>query len=749
MPLRRFFGVATVCRLPNKSQKSGLRQAGLTQGAKVNSLSLDDIKVCGWIVRMTKPLANVESEATSVREGELLWTPSAAQIEEANLTRFAKWLSRERGLRFENYEGMWQWSVNDLEAFWQAMWDYFGVESSQPHTRVLGKRAMPGAEWFPGARLNYAQHVLRNERAGTDAVLFKSETTPLTGVPWESFAGQVRILATRLRDLGVRPGDRVVAFMPNIPQTMIAMLATTAIGAIWACCSPDFGSRGVIDRIQQLTPKVLVCVDGYRYGGKTFERKRELAEIIAALEGLEHVIYLPYLNVDDRKGPSESSLVWDDLMNRPAVSQESFEFEQIPFDHPLWVLFSSGTTGLPKAIVQSHGGILLEQLKLQHFHMDYHAGERAFFFTTSGWMMWNFLASMPLSGVCPVLYDGNPAYPTPDVLWKVAQDSRASFFGASPAYVDVMAKAGIVPRERFDLSHLRAIMPAGSPVSPECTAWFYRNVKQDVWIATGSGGTDCCTGFVGGVPTQPVYAGEIQARSLGVAAHAFNEKGESVVDEVGELVLTEPMPSMPIYFWNDKDGSRYRESYFDEYPGVWRHGDFFRINRRGGCFVLGRSDATLNRLGVRIGTAEIYRALAQLEEIEDALVVNLDLPGGRFFMPLFVKLVDGLRLDADLERKICDRLKREYTPRHVPDRVIQAPGIPMTLTRKKMEVPVRKILLGAPVEQAANRNAMANPDSLDFFVNYAKAQKDYSLATDQVLAGGRSEAGTLEKTDGR
>jgi len=652
-------------------------------------------------------------------------------------------------LHFANYDSLWHWSVTELEEFWHAIWDYFGIESSAPHTRVLGKREMPGAGWFPGARLNYAQHVLRNERAGADALLFMSETTPLAGLPWESFAGHVRILATRLRELGVRPGDRVVAFMPNIPQTMIAMLATTAIGAIWACCSPDFGSSGVIDRIQQLSPKVLFCVDGYRYGGKAFDRKEELGEIIAALDGLEHVVYLPYLNAEEHTFPREGAVRWNDLLKHAGVSSEEFQFEQVPFSHPLWVLFSSGTTGLPKAIVQGHGGILLEQLKLQHFHMDYRAGERAFFYTTSGWMMWNFLASMPLSGVCPVLYDGNPAYPSPDILWKVAQDSRASFFGASPAYVEVMAKAGIVPRERFDLSHLRAVMPAGSPVSPECTAWFYRNVKQNLLVATGSGGTDCCTGFVGGVPTQPVYAGEIQGRSLGVAAHAFNEKGESVVEEVGELVLTEPLPSMPIYFWGDKDGSRYRESYFDVYPGVWRHGDFFRVNERGGCFVLGRSDATLNRLGVRIGTSEIYRAIAHIHEVEDALVVNVDLPGGKFFMPLFVKLVDGIELNAELEQKICERLRHEYTPRHVPDRIIQAPGIPMTLTRKKMEVPVRKILLGVPLERAANRNAMANPDSLEFFVNYAKTQKDYSLAAGQVFAGSGGEVKTLERSDGR
>jgi acetoacetyl-CoA synthetase len=732
-------------RVPRKTIR---RAARLTQDEKLNSLSLDDA-MTGSVVDGMKHPANVESEPVAVREGELLWTPSAAQVAGANLTRFAKWLARERGLHFAGYNEMWQWSVTELEEFWQAIWDYFGIESSRGHTRVLAKREMPGAEWFPGAQLNYAQHVLRNERSGTDALLFMSETTPLTAMPWESFAGQVRILATRLRELGVRPGDRVVAFMPNIPETMIAMLATTAIGAIWACCSPDFGSRGVIDRIQQLSPKILFCVDGYRYGGKAFDRMKELAEIIVALEGLEHVVYLPYLNPKDHQGPCQGALSWHDLLQHAPVLKEEFEFDQVPFGHSLWVLFSSGTTGLPKAIVQSHGGILLEQLKLQHFHMDYRAGERAFFFTTSGWMMWNFLASMPLSGVCPVLYDGNPAYPAPDVLWKVAQDTRANFFGASPAYVEVMAKAGIVPRERFDLSHLRAVMPAGSPVSPECTAWFYRNVKEDLLVATGSGGTDCCTGFVGGVPTQPVYAGEMQGRSLGVAAYAFNEKGESVVDEVGELVLTEPMPSMPIYFWNDPDGSRYRESYFDVYPGVWRHGDFFRVNRRGGCFVLGRSDATLNRQGVRIGTAEIYRALARFEEVEDALVVNLDLPGGKFLMTLFVKLIEGLRLDADLERKICERLRREYSPRHVPDRIVQAPGIPMTLTRKKMEVPVRKILLGTPLEQAANRNAMANPDSLDFFANYAKTQNDYSLTAKQSVGGAKSEVPALEQTDGR
>jgi acetoacetyl-CoA synthetase len=663
-----------------------------------------------------------------VKEGDLLWTPGPEWIANTNLTAFKNWLKATRGLEFAGYDALWRWSVEDLEGFWGAIRDYFAIEFSTPAERVLGRREMPGAEWFPGARLNYAQHILRRERAGTDALMFLNETTPLTGVPWERFAAEVRIIATQLRKLGVKPGDRVVAYMPNIPQTMIAMLATTSIGAVWASCSPDFGSRGVLDRVTQLEPKVLFCVDGYRYSGKPFDRREELRDIIGALTSVEHVIHLPYLHPDTPTPPCDGALSWDALLDHPPVPAEQFVFEQVPFDHPLWILFSSGTTGLPKSIVHGHGGILLEMNKLLAFHMDFRPDERAFFFTTTGWMMWNFLASSLMTGVCPVLYDGNPAWPEPDVLWKMAQDCGASFFGASPAYVDIMAKAGIVPGKKFDLSKLRAIMPAGSPVSPECNAWFYDNIKKDLWVGTGSGGTDCCTGFVGGVPTLPVYAGEIQARSLGVAAQAFNERGESVVDEVGELVITAPLPSMPVRIWNDEGNRRYRETYFEDFPGVWRHGDFFRVSERGGCFVLGRSDATLNRHGIRIGTAEIYRALASVPEINDALIVNLDLPQGKFFMPLFVRLRNGTTLDADIERRIGERLRNEYTSRHVPDRIFQVPEIPMTLTGKKMEVPVRRILLGMPAEKAANTSAMANPHSLDFFVRYARTQLDYQIA---------------------
>jgi acetoacetyl-CoA synthetase len=658
-----------------------------------------------------------------VGEGDLLWTPGPDRIGRANVTAFIRWLASERGLSFDGdgYPALWRWSVTDLDGFWQAVWDYCGIEASAPPTAVLGRRTMPGAEWFPGARLNYAQHVLRREQPGLDALYYQSESTPLAGLAWSDLANSVRVLATRLRAMGVRPGDRVASCMPNIPQTVIAMLATTSIGAVWTSCSPDFGGRGVSDRFGQLSPKVLFCVDSYRYGGRDYDRSAEMEQIIAGLPGLEQVIHVP--------GPAglaiPSGQPWDDLMEHPPVPASEFEFEQVPFGYPLWVLFSSGTTGLPKAITHSHGGILIEQLKLQTLNMDLRPGDRLFFYTTSGWMMWNFLVSSLLLGVTPLLYDGHPAYPDPGALWEMAQNAAVTMFGASPAYVSMLSKASVVPAEKYDLSALATVMLAGSPVSPECGAWFYRNVKPDLWLHAGSGGTDVCSGFTGGAPVMPVYAGEHQARNLGVAAYAFNDRGEPVTGEVGEMVITQPMPSMPVRLWNDDDGELYRQTYFADFPGVWRQGDFFKVNERGGCFVLGRSDATLNRYGIRIGTAEIYAALESVGEIADALIVNLDLPGGGFFMPLFITLAEGAVLDDALRGKIAGRLRTEYTARHVPDKIIAVPAIPATLTGKKMEVPVRKILLGARPDDAANRNAMANPQALDAFSDYARTQQDY------------------------
>lgn len=660
-----------------------------------------------------------------VQEGDLLWTPSPERREKSHLTLFTRWLSQERGLHFDTYEALWQWSVTDLESFWGAIWEYFRVRASAPPTRVLGRREMPGAEWFPGAYLNYAEHALSQERPDTVALMYAREGAPLGQLGWTELGARVRVLATQLRRLGVRPGDRVVAVLPNSPETVIAVLATTSIGAIWSCCGPDFGPIGVVERFAQLKPKVVIYVDGYQYNGKSFDRQAEMRQILAQLDSLEHVIALPYLQRGDRATLAPNTTFWDELFDHPPVSSAEFRFEQVPFDHPLWILFSSGTTGLPKAIVHGHGGILIEHLKHLHFNYDVHAREAMFFFTTTGWMVWNFVVSSLCADVVPVLYDGNPAFPGPDALWKVIEQSKATLFGTSPAFIAHQQAAAIVPKDRFDLSQLQSVTLAGSPVTAECMQWVYDNVKRDLWVASGSGGTDCCTGFVGGVSTLPVYAGEIQAPALGVAAYAFNEEGKAVVDEVGELVMAQPMPSMPLRFWDDPGNKKYLESYFDRYPGVWRHGDFVRFNKRRGAFVLGRSDATLNRHGVRIGTAEIYRSLAALEEIEDAVIVNLDLPGGRFFMPLFVKLRGERKLDDATRERIRERLRSDYSPRHVPDKIYQIDAVPTTLTGKKLEVPVRRILMGVPADKAANRSALANPAALDFFVAYAKNQTDY------------------------
>jgi len=661
-----------------------------------------------------------------VEEGALLWTPPPARLARSHLTRYLRWLEA-RGHTFADYEALWRWSVADLDAFWSSMAEFCGIEFSTPPPRVLGKRTMPGAEWFPGATLNYARHALRHERPGEDALLYLSERRPLTTLSWPDLARQVRVLATRLRALGIAPGDRVVGYLPNAPEAIVGMLATTSIGAVWSSCGPDFGTRGVLDRFAQLEPKLIVCVDGYSYGGKPFDRRAEIREIIGQLPTLAHVVHLPYLDEDDRTPLTPGALLWQDVVAGPDPG-ETFRFEEVPFAHPLWILFSSGTTGLPKPIIHCHGGITIEQLKLFHFHMDMHPRQRMFFFTSTGWMMWNFLASSLIVDVVPLLYDGNPVWPGPDRLWTLADDTGANLFGASPAYQSLLEKAGIVPKDRFALEQLETIVLAGSPVTAECHAWFFENVKRDMWAHAGSGGTDICTGLVGGVVNLPLYAGEIQARQLGVAAYAWDVEGKAVVDQVGEFVVTEPLPSMPVGFWGDADGSRYRESYFDTWPGVWRHGDFFRINARGGCFVLGRSDATLNRHGVRIGTAEVYRSLLGVPAVEDALIVNLDLPGGRFFMPLFVKTRGDVPLDEDIAEQIRARIRRDYSPRHVPDKMFQVRAIPYTLTGKKMEVPVRRILMGVPPEKAANRAAMANVEALDYFIEYARTQRDYSLA---------------------
>lgn len=668
----------------------------------------------------------MESSTTMVEEGQLLWEPSAEWLADANITAFVAWLGETRGLEFADYAELHRWSVEHLDDFWAAIWEYFDIKASAPYERVLGRRSMPRAEWFPGARLNYAEHIFRSATADAPALLYAAEGESLTELSWGDLESGVRAVARWLQKAGVEPGDRVAAYLTNSPEAVIAMLATTSIGAIWTAVSPDFGTPSVLDRFSQLEPKVLFYTGGYRYGGKAYDRSEAVRRIVAGLPTLEHVVQVPGSGGDD--APLEGARRLSDVLAEGARDADAFEFAQVPFDHPLWILFSSGTTGIPKAIVHGHGGILIEQFKLISLHFNLKPGDRLFFYTTLGWMMWNFLVSSMLLGVVPVLYDGNPNHPDGETLWKLVEQGGAGLFGASPTFVQMQQKAGIVPRDKFDLSKLHSVMLAGSPVSADCMAWFYENVKDDLWLLPGSGGTDICSGFVGGVPGPSVYAGEIQGVHLGVDAHAFDEEGNAMINEVGELVITQPMPSMPLYFWNDPGDARYKETYFDTYPGVWRHGDFFMINERGGCFVLGRSDATLNRYGIRIGTAEIYRAMDTIEEVEDSLIVNLDLPGGKFFMPMFVKLAGKLTLDEDIEQRIRGTLREMYTPRHVPDRIYQVDEIPYTLTGKKMEVPVRRILMGAPLEKAANPSVMRNPDSLDYFVRFAAERADYSLS---------------------
>ena len=663
-----------------------------------------------------------------VEEGQLLWKPSEEWLRQANVTAFTEWLGRTRDLQFADYAALHRWSVEHLEDFWTAIWDYFEVQSSSPYDCVLANRNMPGAQWFPGAHLNYAEHIFRRFNNNEAALVFASENHELSELGWPELAAKVNVLARWLRHAGLMPGDRVAAYLTNSPQAVIAMLATVSAGGVWTACSPDLGIPSVLDRFSQLQPKFLFCVDGYRYGGKSYSRRGEIRELVAGLPSLETTILVPNLDGESAEFVVDGAISWDALFDAAPDPQGDIEFTQVPFAHPLWVLFSSGTTGLPKAIVHSHGGILLEQLKLSSLHMNLKAGDREFFYTTLGWMMWNFLVGSMLLGVVPVLYDGNPNYPDGETLWRLVEESNATLFGASPTFVQMQQQAGIVPRDSFDLSGLQSVMLAGSPVSAECMAWFYENVKDDLWLLPGSGGTDVCSGFVGGVPGPPVYAGEIQGIHLGVDAHAFDEDGKSLKNEVGEMVITQPMPSMPVGFWNDKNDQRYKATYFDTYPGVWRQGDFFMVNDRGGCFVLGRSDATLNRFGIRIGTAEIYRCMETIDEVDDALIVNLDLPGGTFFMPLFVKLATGTALDSTIEEKIRNTLRDSYSPRHVPEKIYQVEEIPYTLTGKKMEVPVRKILLGMPANKAANRNVMSNPASLDYFVEFAKEQADYSLS---------------------
>ena len=644
-----------------------------------------------------------------------LWVPSAAFQAQSNMRTYMAWLERERGLRFDDYDALWRWSVDQLEDFWASLWRYFAIESSAPYSQVLTSHTMPGARWFGGAQLNYAEHVFRNATTDNPALIVASEREPASAIAWAELEQQVASIATALRAMGVGQGDRVVAYVPNTLHALVAFLATASLGAIWSSCSPDFGSPSVIDRFQQIGPKVLFAIDGYQYGGKAFDRRATVAEIQAALPSLEQTIFIPYL--DPQATPEGLGKVhsWGELLTRPG----ELIFAQVPFDHPLWVLYSSGTTGLPKPIVQSQGGILIQHLKELHLHLNLKPADRFFWFSTTGWMMWNLLIGALLVGATVVSYDGSPGYPDMGVLWRLAEQSRINFFGTSAGYITALMKTEIRPGEQHDLSALVGVGSTGSPLPPEGFDWVYAAVKADLWLASVSGGTDVCGCFVGGSPLLPVYRGEIQCRALGVRAEAYDTDGQSVTGVMGELVICAPMPSMPIYFWNDAGDRRYRESYFENYPGVWRHGDWVVINERGGVVIYGRSDSTINRQGVRMGSSEIYRVVEALPEVLDSLVIDLEGLGGASYMPLFVVLSAGLSLDAGLTNRIKAAIRAALSPRHVPDAIFAIPEVPRTLSGKKLEVPIKKILAGMPVALAANPDSLKNPDLLGYFVELA------------------------------
>jgi len=650
---------------------------------------------------------------------EKLWEPPAELVERARMTEYMRWLAAERGIELGDYDELWSWSVEDLEGFWSSIWDFFDVQADGGYDRVLSSREMPGAEWFAGSRLNYAEHAFAGKDDDEPAILHASELRELGELSWGELRGQVAAVAAGLRELGVERGDRVVAYMPNVPEAIVAFLATASLGAVWSSCSPDFGPGSVIDRFAQIEPKVLFAVDGYRYGGKDFDRREALAELQAAMPTLQRTVVLPYLDPEPDLSPLRDVTPWDELLAAGEGAEP--RFERVPFEHPLWVLYSSGTTGLPKAIVQSQGGILLEHLKKLNLHVDAHPGDRLFWFTTTGWMMWNFLVSGLLTRAAIVLYDGSPGHPDMGVLWGLAERAGVTMFGTSASYIAACMKDGVEPAAGRDLDRLKAVGSTGSPLSPEGFDWVYEQLGADTWLFSTSGGTDLCTAFVGGTPLLPVYRGELQARALGAAVEAWDEDGKPVIDEVGELVVTEPMPSMPVRFWDDPGDRRYRASYFEHYPGVWRHGDWIEITSRGTAIIYGRSDSTINRSGIRMGTSEIYRAVLGVDAIVDALVVDIPKPGTEGWMPLFVVLREGAELDDGLRREIARRVREQCSPRHVPDEVYAIAEVPRTLSGKALEVPVKRILMGTPAEQAASRDSLANPEALDWFTEFAAA----------------------------
>ena len=646
----------------------------------------------------------------------MLWKPSEEIIANANLTAYRRWLEQKYQLRFEDYHSLWKWSVTNLNDFWQSIWDYFDITHEGKYNVVTKGDKLYKTSWFEGTELNYAEHIFRRQDEASPAIIHKTENGDIKEVSWTELRSSVASIQHFLKARNVSQGDRVVAYLPCTPEATIAMLATVSLGAIWSSCSPDFGIPAVIDRFSQVKPKVLIAVDEYTYAGKTFDKRQTIKDLLKHLPTVEHVILISKNN----QATSDSDFTnWEDALQ---MQRGELKFIRVPFNHPLWVLYSSGTTGLPKAFVHSHGGILLEQLKYCSFHNDFKPGERCFWYTTTGWMMWNYIHGALLVGATMVLYEGSVAYPNLNTLWKFAQDTRINHFGTSAGFLLANVKADIHPAS-FDLSSLRSLSSTGSTLPPEAFEWVYKNVKSNIWLVSMSGGSDVCSAFVGGNPTLPVYAGQIQCRALACDLHAYNEAGIAVYEQVGEMVIQSPMPSMPIYFWNDPDQVRYIESYFEVFPNAWRHGDWIKITRNHGVIIYGRSDATLNRAGVRIGTSEIYRAMDKIDEVSDSLIICLEQANGEFWMPLFVVMNKGQQLTTEVEQKIRFTLRNEYSPRHVPDEIIAVPDIPYTISGKKTETPVKKLFMGMNSEKAMTTGVLRNPDAMDAFIALAKGRR--------------------------
>ncbi|WAM19756.1 acetoacetate--CoA ligase [Rhodococcus sp. JS3073] len=691
---------------------------------------------------------SVLSESTAGRP--VTWQPAVRQQQQSRLWDFMTWVGEHRHVHLTDYRALWQWSVQDLSAFWDSVREYFGVLGDGFDRPALAEERMPGARWYPNATLNFAENVLRHAQdpalAGATALLTVTEENAVTELTWRQLDAQVASLAGHLRRLGVEPGDRVAAVLPNLPEAIIGLLATASIGAIWTINSPDLSAAATLDRLRQLEPKILIGVDGYRFNGKNFDRREHLAAVEAGLPGVRHTIVVrnAYPAAPE---PDCARFDFADLVTDTAAA----DYHRVAFDHPLWILFSSGTTGAPKGIVHGHGGITLEALKGTGLNQDMGPGDLYYVAANTSWMVWNTLVNNLMSGASVVTYAGSPMFGRKDRQFEILALTGATMFATGAAYLSVVEKSGLQPHEDWDLSRLRAILSTGSPLPDSTWLWVHEHVKPDVHLGSDSGGTDICSGFIGSNPLEPVHLGELQGPLLGVAVEAWSETGDRVVGDVGEMIITRPMPSMPVFFWGDTDGAKYRSSYFEKFPGVWTHGDWITETTAGAFVVHGRSDATLNRGGVRLGSADIYAALQHVPEVSDSLVIGLEQQNGGYYMPLFVTLTPGQTLSAELDARIRTTIREHTSPRHVPDEIITAPAIPITHANKKIEVPIKKLFAGHNPATAVNRGSLANPEAIDWYIDQAHTFRtaQETTRTEAPSDGGESNTQLPEGANAR